>query len=142
SPPNRIQMLQEKLTFQLEKFLLGEDFIRAHSSQILETTTHYLQTLNTTLVEPLIPEISTSHITIIPHGALHLLPFHAFFDGAQHLIDRFEISYAPSATVLRYCVEKPEILDAQPLLAGVPDENAPMVEDEIAALASLFPAAT
>ena len=143
SPPNRVRTLQEKLTFQLEQFLLGEDFIRAHSSRILEATTHYLKTLYATLVAPLIPEIATPHLTVIPHGALHSLPFHAFFDGERHLIDRFEISYAPSASVLRYCIEKPEIGgDAPPLIVGVADENAPMVDEEVSGLAGLFDKAT
>src|SRR5262249_28579022 len=39
-----VRSLQEKLSFQLEKFLLGPEFVRAHSSQILEAATHYLQT--------------------------------------------------------------------------------------------------
>ncbi|HIM91811.1 MAG TPA: CHAT domain-containing protein [Dehalococcoidia bacterium] len=39
---------------------------------------------------------------IIPHGGLHNLPFHAFHDGEDILIDRYEISFAPSASVLRY----------------------------------------
>ena len=142
SAPSSIQKLQRKLAFQFENFLLGEDFIRAHSGQILEATTHYLKSLYALLVEPLIPEITTPHITIVPHGTLHSIPFHAFFDGERHLIDRFEISYAPSASVLKYCVEKPEIVDARPLLVAVADENAPMVDDEVSALAGLFNEAT
>ncbi|HIA16641.1 MAG TPA: CHAT domain-containing protein [Dehalococcoidia bacterium] len=41
-------------------------------------------------------------LVIIPHGALHNLPFHAFHDGEDILIDRHEISFASSASVLRY----------------------------------------
>src|SRR5262249_38319376 len=141
SPPNRIQVAQEKLTFQLEKFLLGKEFISAHSKQILDATTHYLKVLYAALFEPLIPEISTPHVTIVPHGSLHSTPFHAFHDGERHLIDRFEISYAPSASVLRYCVDKPDVVDAPPLLVAVADENAPMVEEEVSALAGLFDSA-
>jgi CHAT domain-containing protein/tetratricopeptide (TPR) repeat protein len=138
SPPNRIHTTQEKLTFQLEKFLLGEEFVQVHSTQILEATLHYLKTLYSALMERVLPEITTPSITIVPHGALHSLPFHALFDGDRHLLDHFEISYAPSASVLRYCVEKPDIADASPLLVGVPDESAPMVDEEVSALSSLF----
>jgi CHAT domain-containing protein len=141
SPPNRLQMLQEKLTFQLEKFLLGEEFVRSHSEQIQEATLYYLQAFHKILVEPLLFDIETPHLVIVPHAGLHFLPFHALFDGSQHLIDRFEISYSPSASVLRYCLEKPDILDASPLLVGVPDEMAPLVDEEINLLNGLFPEA-
>src|SRR5262249_49025870 len=97
--------------------------------------------LYTTLIEPLIPEIATPHIVIVPHGSLHSLPFHAFYDGSRHLIDQFEITYAPSASVLHYCIEKPEVTGHPPLIVGVPDANAPMVEVEVSALRQIFPEA-
>jgi CHAT domain-containing protein len=75
----------------------------------------------------------------VPHGSLHFLPFHAFYDGEKYLIDRFEVSYAPSASVLKYCLEKESVADSSPLLVGVADEKAPMVSEEIAALEKLFP---
>jgi CHAT domain-containing protein len=137
----RVQELHENLSFQFEKFLLGPAFINAHSRQILEVTTHLLHALYTTLVEPLLTEISTPHVIIVPHGSLHSLPFHAFYDGSRYLIDRFEVTYAPSATALRYCMEKPDITDARPLIVGVPDNNAPMVDVEVSALRKIFPEA-
>jgi CHAT domain-containing protein len=137
----RVRVLNEKLSFQLEKFLLGPEFISAHSHQILEATTHYLQALHITLLEPLLAEISTPHIIIVPHGSLHSLPFHAFYDGSRYLIDRFEITYAPSASVLRYCMEKPDVADVRPLIVGVADTNAPMVNVEVSALRNIFPEA-
>ena len=47
------------------------------------------------LIEPLDADLQTPQLTIVPHGMLHFLPFHAFFDGQRYLVDRFEISYAP-----------------------------------------------
>lgn len=136
-----VQAIQEKLSFQLEHFLLGRDFVNAHFEQILELTKHYLQALHETLVEPLLGEISTPHIVIVPHGPLHHLPFHAFYDGSHYLIDRFEITYAPSASVLQYCMEKPDVADACPLIVGVADTNAPMVDTEVSTLKAMFPEA-
>ena len=77
----------------------------------------------------------------MPHGTLHLLPFHAFFDGEHYLIDRFEISYAPSASVLKYCLEKSDISHNSPLLVGVADENALHVHEELTKISRIFPAA-
>jgi len=139
--PLRIQSLQERLAFQLEKFLLGPDYVRAHSNQILEATNHYLQALYEVLVAPLVSDIRTPHVTIVPHGLLHFLPFHAFFDGRDYLIDRFEVSYAPSASVLRYCLQKPDVTEATPLILGVADELAPMVDEEVRTLSGVFPEA-
>lgn len=53
------------------------------------------------LIRPIQAEIDTTdHICICPHGPLHFLPFHALHDGNQYLIERWPISYAPSATIL------------------------------------------
>jgi CHAT domain-containing protein/tetratricopeptide (TPR) repeat protein len=142
APAPYVRALHEKLSFQLENFLLGREFTGAHSDQILEVTTHYLQALHKALFEPLFAKISTPHIIIVPHGSLHHLPFHAFYDGSCYLIDRFEITYAPSASVLRYCMEKPDVTDARPLIIGVADNNAPMVDFEVSALRNIFPEAT
>ncbi|HET9943696.1 MAG TPA: CHAT domain-containing protein, partial [Terriglobia bacterium] len=138
APPSRIRSLQERVAFQLEKFLLGQDYLKAHSDRILEGTLRHLKSLYDALVEPMAAELRTPQLTIVPHGLLHFLPFHAFFDGTQHLIDRFEIAYAPSASVLRYCAENPDITDASPLIVGVADELAPRVDDEVRLLGKLF----
>jgi len=141
APPSRIQALQQRLAFQLEKFLLGEDFVNAHSEQIMEATLHYLRALYDALIAPLGLETTASRLIVIPHGTLHSLPFQAFFDGEQYLIDRVEITYAPSASVLRYCMNKPDISEQSPLILAVADELAPKVEDEALVLADMFPAA-
>jgi CHAT domain-containing protein len=138
-PASRAASLQERLRFHLEKFSLGPEYVAAHAEQILESTNRHLHELYRNLIEPFESEIQTRHITIVPHGALHLLPFHAFFNGVKYLIDDHEISYAPSASVLKYCLDKDDISGAAPLLVGVADENAPSVVDEISSLRRLFP---
>ena len=39
---------------------------------------------------------------------------------------------------MRYCAENPDIMDASPLIVGVADELAPMVDDEVRMLGELF----
>jgi len=141
APSSRVQLLQQRLAFQLEKFLLGDDFIGTHSEQIHKATMHYMRELYDALLAPIIPDIKTSRLIVIPHGTLHSLPFHAFFDGERYLIDSFEVSYAPSASVLRYCMEKTDVDHRDPLILGVADELAPKVEEEARALGNLFPGA-
>jgi tetratricopeptide (TPR) repeat protein len=138
-PVGRVLDLHEDLAFQIETLVLGRDHVRAHAEQILESTRRRLHELYRYLIAPFIHEIRTPHIAIVPHGTLHFLPFHAFFDGEQYLIDRFEISYAPSGSVLKYCLEKPEVSHNSPLLVGIADENAPYVDEELAKISRLFP---
>jgi len=138
-PASRVLRLQERLSFQFEKFLLRNDYISAHSQQILESARGHLSQLFRNLIAPVIDEIHTPHLLIVPHGSLHFLPFHALYDGEKYLIDVFEISYAPSASVLKYCLEKGAIPNSSPLLVGVSDESAPLVRNEITRLGQLFP---
>ena len=131
--------IQDRLRFHLEKFMLGAEYLRSHSEQIFEATKHYLIELHRNLFAPIAGRIRTAHITIVPHGCLHLLPFHAFTDGTQYIMDNFEVSFAPSASVLKYCLEKSDIEDAGPCVIGVSDEMTPFVEQEVLNLSSMFP---
>jgi CHAT domain-containing protein len=40
-----------------------------------------------------------THLTIVPYGLLHYLPFHCLFDGVQFVIERLNVSYLPSAAL-------------------------------------------
>ena len=63
------------------------------------------------------PLMETSGLIIVPHGVLHRIPFHAFFDGEHYLSEMFDISYAPSGSVLKYCLERPDVIGNTPLRA-------------------------
>jgi CHAT domain-containing protein len=119
--------------------MLGAEFVSAHALQMLESTRLRLNDLYRSLMAPFIDEVTTQRLIIVPHGSLHFLPFHALYDGRRYLIDRFEISYAPSASVLKYCLDKKPVAGASPLLVGVADEQAPMITGEIGGLSRLFP---
>ena len=69
---------------------------------------------------------------------MHFLPFHAFYDGEKYLIDEYEVSYAPSASIKKYCLERGEIAGESPLLVGASDQNAPLIGEEISRLNELF----
>jgi len=131
--------IQQRLAFHLEEFMLGEKYLSSHSNQILQATKHYLSQLYQSLFAPIAGRIQTPHVTVVPHGCLHLLPFHAFSNGSEYVIDKFDVSYAPSASVLKLCLEKPEIDATAPCVIGVSDEGTPFVEQEVRHLASMFP---
>src|SRR5260370_1351959 len=91
------------------------------------------------------PWASARRLIVVPHGVLHYLPFHALIDpSGTPLVERVDIAYAPSATVLASCYERPSIPEGlgQRLLVGVPDKAIPLVAGEIEALAGSFGSST
>ncbi|UCD75507.1 MAG: CHAT domain-containing protein [Phycisphaerales bacterium] len=82
-------------------------------------------------------------LVVVPHGALHALPFHALYDGERYLIERFEVSYSPSASLLSH-LGRPHTTTAElppasePVVLGLADAAAPYIEDEARALAKML----
>ena len=71
---------------------------------------------------------------------LHYVPFHALFDGESYLIDRYAVSYAASAYVLRICRSRtPASGSARDLILAVADNLTPHINDEVEALKRLLP---
>lgn len=65
-----------------------------------------LRPLYQLLIAPLEDKLAPyTQLIIVPHDVLHYLPFHAFHNGKQFLLEQYEISYLPSASVLRYARE-------------------------------------
>jgi len=82
---------------------------------------------------------------IVPHDALHHLSFAALFDGNEYLMDRFPLFSVPSASVLRYTLER-RVKEKNPkvLAVGNPDlENPaldlPFAEREVETIGYNFP---
>ncbi len=136
---SRVQHLQERLRLQLDKFLIGADHVREYAKELRESAMRHLQELYGELIEPFASDLNSRHLIIVPHGTLHYFPFHAFHDGRDFLIDRFTISYAPSASVLRYCIEREPVENQKALIIGVADERAPLIADEVAHLRNIVP---
>jgi CHAT domain-containing protein len=56
-------------------------------------------------VADLLPSLP-GHLTIVPYGPLHKLPFHALYDGAHFMIERYQIQYFPASYLLVYTDER------------------------------------
>ena len=54
------------------------------------------------LIAPVISGINTANLTIVPHGALHYLPFSALTANDKFLIDRYKLRILPSASVMKF----------------------------------------
>lgn len=118
---------------------LGADYLARHGARLQEALTRTLHQLYHLLVAPIDPLLHSSRLLIIPHGPLHLLPFHALWDGADYLLSRFEIAYAPSASVAVRCAAAPA-LPPQPSLAGlaITDPSIPHARREVQTAATHF----
>ncbi|HNB51631.1 MAG TPA: CHAT domain-containing protein [Anaerolineales bacterium] len=73
---------------------------------LLQQAQAYLHRLYQMLVLPLEPTLRRfKKIIFVPFDTLHAVPFHALYDSRQYLIENYQISYLPAATLLRYCKE-------------------------------------
>lgn len=137
--------LLENLAFQFSKFQYGPMYYQRHRLAFMKNTQEILAQLGQHLL-PFAETLSGfDNLIIIPHGPLHALPFQAVRVNNQYLIEKYAISYAPSAAVLKFCWDKPFRplgaslpFNGKALLVGVPDERAAHVSDEIQALAHLL----
>jgi CHAT domain-containing protein/tetratricopeptide (TPR) repeat protein len=140
---NAITPLLQRLRFYFNKFMLSQEYIRAHAENMQRLTTHCLQKLYAELIEPIASLLQDKKLIFVPHDVLHYIPFHALHDGRHYLIDQHEISYCPSASVFKLCSEKAQRRrgEGPVLIMGIPDEATPLIYDEVAAVKSLWPEA-
>ena len=136
TPVSRIGNLLRMYQFQMSKFSLGREYLKGFETPLLAATQAHLRQLYNELLAPLLDRLRDArHLVIVPHGILHYLPFHALFDGTQYLIDAFSVSYAPSSTIYAHCQSKSSSGSGRPLILGVPDERAPLILEEVRAVA-------
>jgi CHAT domain-containing protein len=139
-----IEQMLSALRFQVEKFNYGPEYVDAYFGQLKHSTDDNLARLHKAIFAPLEPLLESDRLIIIPHSALHYVPFHALRKGQRYLVDDFEISYAPSAAVLKLCRARSNSggagLNGEGRLValGVTHRDTPSIEEEIRALGSIF----
>lgn len=83
-----------------------------------------LERLHSILIEPLERTgwlEGREHLTVVPHGMLNYLPFDALIGpDDRFLVERFSVSYAPSATVWAQLGERPSRVAGGGVLAMAP----------------------
>ncbi len=79
-----------------------------------ENSLGLLQRLYDVLLKPIEQALDgCTHLTIVPYGLLHYLPFHCLFDGVQFVIERFEVSYLPAAALHDICRKRGKAVRAR-----------------------------
>ena len=137
----RIQKLLQLLQFQMSKFRLDPKYLSTFSQPLLESTEAHLKNLYQELIAPIRHRLNSKHLVFVQHGLLHYVPFHALHDGESYLIDKFSVSYAPSASVYALCQSNPANTTGDPLILGVPDAQTPSIQTEVEALSAMLPGA-
>jgi CHAT domain-containing protein len=139
---HEVESTVAQLRFQIDTLRFAGRGVRRHAGQLLDRTRRRLADLYETLLQPIERRLGDRHLVIVPHRALHYVPFHALHDGDQYVVQRRSVSYAPSAAVLLHCLELPQRSIEQALLVGVADEQIPRVRDEVTAIAEILPRST
>jgi CHAT domain-containing protein len=132
---------------ELERVALSADVrsFREAIRQRTPETTVLSRRLYDHLIRPLeLP--SGEDVVIVPHGALHYLPFQALSGGAGFFIEERGISYLPAASVMKHFARAHETKRQRVLALGNPDLGSaglslPGAEREVAHLRTVFPEA-
>jgi CHAT domain-containing protein/tetratricopeptide (TPR) repeat protein len=95
------------------------------------------------LIQPIEEEISNKkNLVIVPHGMLHYLPFQALLSKeGKYLLESFNISYLPSASVLKYARAKNKGNRVDLLAVGNPATGLsplPAAEVEVKEVSAMF----
>jgi CHAT domain-containing protein len=79
------------------------------------------------LIAPLRAEIHHPRLVLVPHGVLHYVPFAALRDrrSGRYLVEEYTLTYAPSATTLRFLHAKATPFKGHALILGNPDTPSP-----------------
>ena len=136
--------LAEKFVFALRN---GAREARDSDAQRAQASLRRVQSLSKVLHEALLAEIfdvradlaRARRLVVVPHGALHAIPFAALHDGHKALIERFEVHLAASATLATATDARAH--DGAPrsdtmLVVGVADTLAPLIDAEVDAIAA------
>jgi tetratricopeptide (TPR) repeat protein len=108
-------------------------------SQLCAAAQQPLRALHEMLLEPLAECLRRPQLTVIPHGILHGIPFHALYNGEAYALDRWEFAYAPSSAVWRACRLGDEPQGDESLLFGITAPGMAHVRDEVAGLRRALP---
>ena len=118
--------------------------LRAHLAERSPVARELLQKLHAQLIPPLALPAARA-VVFVPHDALHHLPFHALLGEGGYLIERMEVSYAPSLGILGSVLARRTQSRAPRLFAiGNPDLgdarlSLPGAEREVNRIKASFP---
>jgi tetratricopeptide (TPR) repeat protein len=139
SPLGRVRYIEDQLRTHLSKIQTIRKGATGEANLRSDFADAQLAELYQRLIAPMRHEVQTPGLIIIPHGVLHYVPFAALRDGANYLLDSFQISYAPTTSLLQSSLRRSVVGHSPPLIFCRPTTED---DPEIAALRSAAPDAT
>jgi CHAT domain-containing protein len=94
-----ITQAQTNLRFQLGRAEVGSEYVERQKIRLMRGAREALGQLYELLIAPLAAYLWAQRILIVPYGVLHLVPFHALWDGGSYWVEQVEINYMPSASI-------------------------------------------
>jgi hypothetical protein len=129
----------EGLRFQIDALRFGGQALAAHGPLLLRRAQAHLQALHALVWQPLAAALDgIERVTLLPHGALHYVPFAALHDGTGWLVERLEIGVAPGAAAWLAGRTRAAPRGNGALVVGVGGATLPHVAAEVDAVAAIF----
>jgi len=139
---SEVESLLVDLHFQMQTFRYGTAALRRFGKQLKGRTDDALARLGDTVLGKLITKLTTEKVVIVPSGHLFYIPFGALRYSGRYLIEDHELTVASSAYAWQMLKKGSRRQIRNTLLVGFADERIPLVEQEIASLASSLDNAT
>jgi CHAT domain-containing protein len=126
--------------FQLGRAEISADYRQRHAERFAQTLLAALRRLYDLTLAPLAPLLEAERLLLIPHGVLHQVPLHALWVGDRFLLELYECSYAPSASLAVQLLNNAESPAAWQKWAGLglDDPAIPGARIEVETAASHF----
>jgi CHAT domain-containing protein len=131
---------QRDLRFQMGRASLGEDYLARNQARLTRGVQSALKRLYDLLFAPVAELMREEELLIAPTGPLHLLPFHALWDGEHYLLERHVIRVTPSASMAVRGSGQGRHPVRAAAWAGLalPDRNIPAARQEVERAAARF----
>jgi len=136
SEPEAVLVAARDLAYEMGRVAWSKDIDASDYGRMCQSVDRRLEYLHEALIQPLGP--LPERLIFIIDGTLQALPMHALRANGGYLVDRHEISYAPSAQTLRFCLERARATFDSALLVGVTAEDSPSVKKEVESIARRF----
>ena len=114
---DEVESLVDKLSFQIGKCSLGSEYVMENLRRGVDRCLQQLYKKVIVPIDDLLQE--GDRLVVVPHPALHGLPFHAFHDGERYLVERHVIAIAPSAAVMHACRQAARPIGERALVVGI-----------------------
>jgi CHAT domain-containing protein len=139
-PTEGLQRTIEQVRFQINGLRFGAPALARHGDQMRIRVHAHLQSLYRLLWQPLEPWLAgAGAVTVVPHRALHYVPFSALDDGRSPLCERLAIAVAPSFGQPRAGANADRPAPGgRVVVAGIGGPELPHVQAEIDAVAQAY----